>query len=205
MFKELLLDALQSLSPEEKINVRDILDEKISDTREENKDEKGEQIMSNENDKQKVETSISVDEKTKNNEVENGSAENSKVDETTKVDEKVETKEEPQKGGEEEGQDAPAEEEAPTDDGQVQNTESAGNGIPLEQLVTKDELSERFAAFEAKYDAILKENADLKNKISEMEDKYENKDFGNFQRQGMMERNKEANSSFDEYSKQFMS
>lgn len=206
MFKELLLDALQSLSPEEKMNVRDILEEKISETREKNKEEeKGEQNMPDKNDKKKVDTSINIDEKTKDNKVDNGSTETSKVDETTKVDETVKTNEEPKKDGEVEKTNDKTDGSEPTDEvQQVQTTETAGNGVRVEDLVTKEELSERFSSLEAKFDAVLKENVDLKDKLSAMEEKYENKDFGNFQRQGVMEKNKEANNSFDEYSKQFM-
>lgn len=207
MFKELLLDALQSLSPEEKMNVRDILEEKISETGEKNKEEeKGEQNMPDKNDKTKVDTSINIDEKTKDNKVDNGSTETSKVDETTKVDETVKTNEEPKKDGEVEKTNDKTDGSEPTDETQqVQTTETAGNGVRVEDLVTKEELSERLSSLEAKFDAVLKENVDLKDKLSAMEEKYENKDFGNFQRQGVMEKNKEANNSFDEYSKQFMS
>ncbi|MBQ2636351.1 MAG: hypothetical protein IJG09_06605 [Methanobrevibacter sp.] len=206
MFKELLLDALQSLSPEEKMNVRDILEEKISETGEKNKEEeKGEQNMPDKNDKTKVDTSINIDEKTKDNKVDNGSTETSKVDETTKVDETVKTNEEPKKDGEVEKTNDKTDGSEPTDEAQqVQTTETAGNGVRVEDLVTKEELSERLSSLEAKFDAVLKENVDLKDKLSAMEEKYENKDFGNFQRQGVMEKNKEANNSFDEYSKQFM-
>lgn len=206
MFKELLLDALQSLSPEEKMNVRDILEEKISESGEKNKEEeKGEQNMPDKNDKTKVDTSINIDEKTKDNKVDNGSTETSKVDETTKVDETVKTNEEPKKDGEVEKTNDKTDGSEPTDEAQqVQTTETAGNGVRVEDLVTKEELSERLSSLEAKFDAVLKENVDLKDKLSAMEEKYENKDFGNFQRQGVMEKNKEANNSFDEYSKQFM-
>lgn len=206
MFKELLLDALQSLSPEEKMNVRDILEEKISETGEKNKEEeKGEQNMPDKNDKTKVDTSINIDEKTKDNKVDNGSTETSKVDETTKVDETVKTNEEPKKDGEVEKTNDKTDGSEPIDEAQqVQTTETAGNGVRVEDLVTKEELSERLSSLEAKFDAVLKENVDLKDKLSAMEEKYENKDFGNFQRQGVMEKNKEANNSFDEYSKQFM-
>lgn len=206
MFKELLLDALQSLSPEEKMNVRDILEEKISATGEKNKEEeKGEQNMADKNDKTKVDTSINIDEKTKDNKVDNGSTETSKVDETTKVDETVKTNEEPKKDGEVEKTNDKTDGSEPTDEAQqVQTTETAGNGVRVEDLVTKEELSERLSSLEAKFDAVLKENVDLKDKLSAMEEKYENKDFGNLQRQGVMEKNKEANSSFDEYARQFM-
>ena len=94
---------------------------------------------------------------------------------------------------------------------QVQETEPVGNGVRVEDLVTKDELMERLAAFEAKFSAVVKENEDLKNQLSTkdeelngMKDKYENKDFGNFQKQGMIKQDKVANSTFDEYSRQFM-
>lgn len=80
---------------------------------------------------------------------------------------------------------------------QVQEEQGGGNGIRIEDLVTKEELASRLSALEAKYDAVIKENQDLK-------EKYENKDFGNFQKQGMVEKDKQANSTFDEYSKQFM-
>ena len=206
MFKELLLDALQSLSPEEKMNVRDILEEKISETGEKNKEEeKGEQNMPDKNDKTKVDTSINIDEKTKDNKVDNGSTETSKVDETTKVDETVKTNEEPKKDGEVEKTNDKTDGSEPIDEAQqVQTTETAGNGVRVEDLVTKEELSERLSSLEAKFDAVLKENVDLKDKLSAMEEKYENKDFGNFQKQGMQVRDKQANSSFDEYSKAFM-
>ena len=80
---------------------------------------------------------------------------------------------------------------------QVAEVEPTGNGIRLEDLVTKDDLTERLSAIEAKLDAVIKENMDLK-------DKYENKDFGNFQKKGMIEKDKQANTSFEEYSKNFM-
>ena len=94
---------------------------------------------------------------------------------------------------------------------QVNETEPQGNGVRVEDLVTKEMLAERLAALEAKFDAVVKENSDLKDKLSSkseeldgMKDKYENKDFGNFQKQGVQVKDKQANSSFDEYSKQFM-
>ena len=100
-------------------------------------------------------------------------------------------------------------EENPTE--QVQETQPNGNGIRVEDLVTKDMLAERLSALEAKFDAVVKENEDLKNALSQksdelngMKDKYENKNFGNIQKQGIQEKDKYANSTFDEYSKQFM-
>ena len=124
---------------------------------------------------------------------------NSEAKETEpKSDENVEQKEE-----------TTDEKEEPTE--QVQETQPSGNGIRVEDLVTKDMLAERLSALEAKFDAVVKENEDLKNALSEksdelngMKDKYENKNFGNFQKQGIQEKDKYANSTFDEYSKQFM-
>lgn len=103
-----------------------------------------------------------------------------------KVEEKVES-EEPEMQGEEPTEGQP----------RVEGEQTAGNGIRLEDLVTKEELSVRLQALEAKYEAVIKENQDLK-------DKYENRDFGNFKKQGMVEKDNQANSTFDEYSKAFM-
>lgn len=218
MFKDLLLKSLQSLSPEEKDKVRKVLeddkkviDEEIGETGEKNIEEEGENVMPDKNDKKSVNTSISIDEKTKTNEVDKGSAETTKVDEAKKVDETAkDTNQTPNgedrnKGGNDTA-DAKTDGENTEDTAkeQVQETETSGNGVRVEDLVTKDELADRLSALEAKFDAVLKENGDLKNKLSAMEDKYENKDFGNFQKQGMLEKDKQANSTFDEYAKQFM-
>ena len=85
----------------------------------------------------------------------------------------------------------PTEEETTKDEEptapQVDETEPQGNGIRVEDLVTKEMLAERLSTLEAKFDAVVKENNDLKDKLSSkseeldgMKDKYENKDFGNF-------------------------
>lgn len=217
MFKDLLLKSLQSLSPEEKDKVRKVLeddkkviDEEIGETGEKNIEEKGENVMPDKNDKKSVNTSISIDEKTKSNEVDKGSTETTKVDETKKVDETTKDTNQTPNGEDENkgGNDTvdtktDGENTEDTAKEQVQETETAGNGVRIEDLVTKEELAERLSAMEAKCDAVLKENRDLKNKLSAMEDKYENKDFGNFQKQGMIEKDKQANSTFDEYAKQF--
>ena len=214
MFKDLLLKSLQSLSPEEKNQVRKVLeddkkvvDEEIGETGEKNIEEKGENVMPDKNDKKSVNTSISIDEKTKTNEVDKGSAETTKVDETKKVNETVkdtnQTPNESKGGNDTADTKTDGENTEDTAKEQVQETETAGNGVRVEDLVTKEELADRLSALEAKFDAVLKENGDLKNKLSAMEDKYENKDFGNFQKQGMLEKDKQANSTFDEYAKQF--
>ena len=217
MFKDLLLKSLLSLSPEDKDKVRKVLeddkkvvDEEIGGTGEKNIEGKGENVMSDKNDKKSVNTSISIDEKTKSNEVDKGATGTTKVDEAKKVDETTKDTnptpngEDENKGGNDTADtETDGENTEDTAKEQVQETETAGNGVRIEDLVTKEELAERLSAMEAKFDAVLKENGDLKNKLSAMEDKYENKDFGNFQKQGMLEKDKQANSTFDEYAKQF--
>ncbi len=159
--------------------------------------------------KQAVDMSISVDDKTKSNEVDKGSTETKTVDETKKVEEtakdtnQTEKTEEKKDGGDEnvEKTDEQTTEETPNE---VSETAETGNGVRVEDLVTKEELTERLAALEAKFDAVLKENGDLKEKLSGMEEKYERKDFGTFQKQGMVGKDKDANNTFDEYAKQFM-
>lgn len=159
--------------------------------------------------KQAVDTSISVDDKTKNNEVDKVSTE-TKVDETEKVEDKAKdtnqtvSTEENKDNGSDETAEKTTETSTEDVENQVTETEATGNGVRVEDLVTKDELSERLSAMEAKFDAILKENGDLKNKLSQMEDKYENKDFGNFSKQGMIGKDKDANLTYDEYVKQFI-
>lgn len=105
----------------------------------------------------------------------------------------------------------PVKEEPKTENPEVQEVEPVGNGVRVEDLVTKDELMERLSAFEAKFDALVKENTDLKDQLSKsqeetngLKDKYENKDFGNVSRQGVIEKDKSANETFDSYAKQFL-
>lgn len=105
----------------------------------------------------------------------------------------------------------PVKEEPKTENPEVQEVEPVGNGVRVEDLVTKDELMERLSAFEAKFDALVKENTDLKDQLSksqeetnDLKDKYENKDFGNVSRQGVIEKDKSANETFDSYAKQFL-
>lgn len=212
MFNKLLIKALKKrfnkFSPDEKQKVREMVNnETISETTEKQKvnkrrkktmaDEK--EVKTNEVETSKVETQNNeVDKEKSTDVVEN--KEEEKVEET-------ETKEEPIAPTEEET----TKDEEPTAPPQVEDTEPQGNGVRVEDLVTKEMLAERLAALEAKFDAVVKENGDLKNQLSTkseeldgMKDKYENKDFGNFQKQGMQVKDKSANSSFEEYSKAFM-
>lgn len=209
MFNKLLIKALgkrfNKLSPEEKQNVREMVNnETISETTEKQKVKKRrKKTMADEKEVKTNEVETKVE--TENNDVDK---EKSTDVVETKEEEKVEEpkKEEPTAPAEE----PTAQEEQPTAP-QVEDTEPQGNGIDINDLVTKDMLAQRLSALEAKFDAVVKENSDLKEKLSSkseeldgMKDKYENKDFGNFQKQGVMAKDKSANSSFDEYSKAFM-
>ena len=211
MFNKLLIKALgkrfNKLSPEEKRDVREMVNnETISETTEKQKVKKRrKKTMADEKEvKKEVETSKV---ETENNEVDKDKSTDVVETKEEKVEE-TDKKEEPTAPTEEE---TTKEEEPTSTTPQVEDTEPQGNGIRVEDLVTKDMLIERLAAFEAKLDAVVKENGDLKNELSKksdeltgMKDKYENKDFGNFQKQGVMAKDKSANSSFDEYSKAFM-
>ena len=208
MFDKLLIKALKKrfnkFSPDEKQKVREMVNnETISDTTEKQKVKKRrKKTMADEKEvKEKVDTSKV---ETENNEVDK-----EKSTDVVEKDDKVEKKEEKTEETTETTDDTTKDEE-PTAP-QVEDTEPQGNGIPIEELVTKDMLAQRLAAFEAKFNAVVKENQDLKEQLSSkseeldgMKDKYENKDFGNFQKQGVQVKDKQANSSFDEYSKQFM-
>jgi hypothetical protein len=190
MFKKSLLKTLKSLSPEEMAQVRDVLDErenalavkeegeKKEIIEEENKDMPNEEVK----DEKKVEETEKVEDTKETTEAENKGEE---VEKTEEKETEVEKTEE-----------TPAEEEtAPVV--QEITEDSSAIGIAVGDLVTKEELMEKLSALEAKFDAVVKENEDLK-------DKYENKDFGNNVRKGVMEKDKIANSTFEEYSRQFM-
>lgn len=173
----------------------DKIDEPEDETKQKSKTKlKRSSIM---DDEKKVETA-KVEEETKTDEVKQDKPDDKVEDTEKKVEVETDKKEEePTK----EEQTAP----------EVEETEPVGNGIRIEDLVTKDELMERLSAFEAKFEAVVKENTDLKNQLSAakeesngLKEKYENKDFGNFGRQGVMEKNKDVNETFESYSRQFM-
>jgi len=162
------------------------------------KTKKGERTMADEKEvKKEVET-----EKVETKEPEKAEKVEEKKEDETKAVEAEEKKEEKplEKETEEE---KPAEEEQ-SGEPQVQETEPTGNGIRIEDLVTKEMLAERFASLEAKIDALVKENGDLKSELSATKEKYEGKDFGGFQKQGVMERDSYAEDTFETYSKNFM-
>ena len=85
------------------------------------------------------------------------------------------------------------------------------NAIPVEDLVTKEDLKQALEAFNAKIDALIKENKDLTDKLTNAEkensglkEKYEDKDFGDMAKQGSIVKDTDANDTFDEYSKKFL-
>lgn len=162
-----------------------------------------EQKMVEETKEEKVAETQNVEEPKKE-----GEEPNKQVEDTKKVEEtKEETKEE------EKSEDNGCEgEDCSTcknceEENKVNDTEQSGNGIALEDLVTKDYLTERFASFEAKLDAIIKENADLKEANAKLREKYEENDFGDYSRKGIEAKDdgvRNANDTFDNYAKQFM-
>ena len=193
-----LLSKLFGYSKNRKNISRELLNESKSEKTENKENKKRRRFMENEKN--------SVNEEVKTQDTNTESTENVKDEtkEETKTevnsvedgkDKDVPTKED---GSEQPVQDA--QQDVPTTQpGQVQETQGQGNGVRVEDLVTKDELAERFAALEAKYDAVIKENQDLKNK-------YENKDFGTYQKQGLLpqDETQKQYESFDAYSKKFM-
>lgn len=90
------------------------------------------------------------------------------------------------------------------EEGEIEDTEPRGNGVRVEDLITKEEFEARFAALESKYDAVVKENTDLKDALSKMKEKYEDPNFGDYQKKGVAEKDDIANDTFESYSRQFM-
>lgn len=81
---------------------------------------------------------------------------------------------------------------------EVQQISETGNGYRIEDLVTKEDFQAQIAALEAKFAAVVKENEDLK-------EKYENKDFGGFNKKGIIENDKKNKAeSYDDYAKDYM-
>lgn len=148
---------------------------------------------------------------------ENKATETTTATETTKVDTenktapevKEETKTQ-ETATETQGENAPAPEQ-PTNEPQVADTAAHGNGIDINDLVTKDDLAQMMAAFDAKYSALVKENEDLKaenvalkTQNEQIRTKYEdNGDFGGAQAQGVSADSRAAYETFDEYSARF--
>lgn len=141
----------------------------------------------------------------KENEVKNEEVEVKETEtETEKKADEPENKEEPKEEKEVVEEEENKEEETTDEQPEVQETPEMGNGIRVEDIVTKDMLAERLSALEAKFEAVVNENKGLKDELSKMQDKYEKSDFGNNVKQGVVEQNKNVNDSFDNYSRQFM-
>jgi uncharacterized protein involved in exopolysaccharide biosynthesis len=101
---------------------------------------------------------------------------------------------------------------------QVVEVDESGNGRDINEYALKEDVMQLVQALNAKLDAVVKENSDLKeklagkddelhnkeNELNGMREKYENKDFGNTQKQGIMTKDKSANETFEEYAKSFM-
>ena len=211
MFEMWFLKALKrryaKMSVEKQTKVRELvsqIDETKSETKHKSKKQSKRRIK-NMADEKEVKTTVEtskIDDETKNNEVD-------KEKSTDKVEKSTENVDETKKEVVDTSKDETTNDVEPT--AQVQETEPQGNGVDINDLVTKDMLSQALSSMEAKFNAVVKENQDLKDKLTQsqkdtedLREKYENKDFGNFNKQGVMSKDKSANSSFDEYSKQFM-
>lgn len=202
MLNDLLLSVLTSLTPEEKEIVRDTLEKKAKEETEKVEETKEPETQSESETTGTEKTQGENKDMPENKDIKEEKTEE-KVEETKKEEvssEKVpETTEKTAENAEntENSAENTQETQEPQGQAQVQTVEPSGNGVRIEDLVTKDELQARFDALAAKFDAVIKENQDLK-------DKYENKDFGNFQKQGTPEKNKDVQDSFDSYAKNFM-
>ena len=192
-----LLSKLFGYSKNRKNITRELLNESKSEKTENKENKKSRRFMENEKN--------SVNEEVKTQDANTQPTEN--VKEETKEETKTETnsvdngkdKDVPTNDNGSEQTVQNAQDVPTTQPGQVQETPPQGNGVRVEDLVTKEELAEKFAALEAKYEAVIKENTDLKNK-------YENPDFGNHQRQGLIPQDETQRQyeDFDSYSKKFM-
>lgn len=201
MFKKIIVNALKSLSPDEKQEVRKALAEQPA----------VEQEVDTKDTNEVTETAENVGEQ-RENIVKKGETEMEKDQTTTTTEETTKATETEGKKGEEttEVKDAKSTEEVAntkTAEPQVTDAPTTGNGVRIEDLVTKDEVQALMASFEAKFAAVVKENQDLKAKNEELVAKYETPNFGGQARQGVAPQDKSvkaANQSYDEYVKNFM-
>lgn len=201
MFKKIIVNALKSLSPDEKQEVRKALAEQPAveqevDTKDTNKgtetaENVGEQreniVKKGETEMEKNQTTTTTEETTKATETEGKKDEETTKAKDTKTSEEVAN--------------------TKTAEPQVTDAPTTGNGVRIEDLATKDEVQALMASFEAKFAAVVKENQDLKAKNEELVAKYETPNFGGQARQGVAPQDKNvkaANQSYDEYVKNFM-
>lgn len=86
----------------------------------------------------------------------------------------------------------------------VESVSPDTNGVRIEDVVLKSELEDRLAALEAKLNAVIKENEDLKNQNSELKGKYEEHDFGTTTKKGIIGTTAEVKTEkFDDYAQNF--
>lgn len=86
----------------------------------------------------------------------------------------------------------------------VESVSPDTNGVRIEDVVLKSELEDRLAALEAKLNAVIKENEDLKNQNSELKGKYEEHDFGTTTKKGILGTTAEVKTEkFDDYAQNF--
>lgn len=86
----------------------------------------------------------------------------------------------------------------------VESVSPDTNGVRIEDVVLKSELEDRLAALEAKLNAVIKENEDLKNQNSELKGKYEEHDFGTTTKKGILGTAAEVKTEkFDDYAQNF--
>lgn len=131
---------------------------------------------------------------------------------TTEVEKVEENKDVENKVEEEAKTENVSQEEQPTEEQpKVEEETTTAVGIRVEDLATKDDLAQALSALNAKLDALINENTQLKDKLAESESenkglkqKYEEGDFGTNYKQGMTTKNEAANETFEEYSRKFM-
>lgn len=208
MFNKLLMwlfrKRLKKLSPEDKQRVRELVGNKKQETKSDTTEKKQKpKKTKKENQKMADEKEVKkeTEEKVEKKEETKPVAEGEKVENEKEVKtEETET----------------ADKVEPTE--QVVEVEETGNARPIEDYALKEDVMQLIQALNAKLDAVVKENSDLKeklagkddelhnkeNELNGMREKYENKDFGNTQRQGIMTKDKSANETFEEYAKSFL-
>ena len=209
MFNKLLMwlfrKRLKKLSPEDKQRVRELVANKKQETKSDTTEKKHKSKKTKkENQKMADEKEVKTEteEKVENTSAENKEATKPVAEETGKTEDKKEVTEETKET-------ETADKVEPTD--QVAEVEGSGDGRSINDYALKDDVMQLIQALNAKIDAVVKENGDLKEKLAGKDDelngmreKYETKDFGNNQRQGVMTKDKDANDTFEEYAKSFM-
>lgn len=197
-----LLKSLKTKTPKGKTASRKSKRELVDEIREK-ENNKGEKIMPN--DKEEVKTEEKVEKSTPTEE----------ATKTTETDKKEEVETKPSEDAKvENGDNNPVDngtEQGDNDTIQEIQEPETPNAIPVEDLVTKEDLKQALEAFNAKIDALIKENKDLTDKLTNAEkensglkEKYEDKDFGDMAKQGSIVKDTDANDTFDEYAKKFL-